>query len=512
MTKLQVAALPLQQKQGRVWIQRTELNAYFPLSDAGMTGVNFPEAAQTVIRGQATTNRTGSNAIDVTDGDTDLAAFTIPTRVLEINNYLLGLAGEKVNVQLHTGQAGDPTQYNGANQGFAWVLARRGTGTVDILAIADNAGEGLPVGAEFPFVAVLGPLVVDWTVALARKTTVEAEAALGIFTLAERKSDDPARKTLVAQTGMIVHAAGAGVAANVYFFTDGMNSAPTVTPAAPIATIDVNVVSVAGYGDKLVNRFIVGIETQAAVAPQINYTNDLGTTWAGLVNIGAVNADEATVLHVINASRIYAAGGQAASSKLWTSADGAASWTEIDPGLAQPLRAIDVKPNGIGWIAGDSNVIARITNFDSVATITGPSGGAGDAILAVAIKGDTGTVFIGNDAGELYASQDDGQSWLTRTTSIQGFTATSINHISFDDTGQFGYMEISTASARRILRSTDGGNSWEAFSLGTGTVSNIAVNDMHVAGANAIVSAGAASGGTAVLLQALTNFDGGIQE
>ncbi len=512
MSTLQVAALPLQQKQGRVWLQRTELEPFFPLSDAGLSGSNFPEAAQTVIRGQATNTRTGSETIDVTDGDTELSTFTIPTRVLGIRNYLIGIAKEKVNVQLHTGPAGNPTQYDGADTGFAWILSRRGTGTADIMAIADNAGEGLPIGAEFPFTATLGPVVIDWTVALGRKTTVETVAAEGIFTLPEIKTDAPSRKALSGEVGMMVHVADTGVAANVYFFKNGLKTAPTVCPALPFG-INIDLKAVVGYGDKLAPRFLVAADTQAALPAQIAYTDDYGTSWTSPISVGAVNADQINQFSLVNPSRIYGAGGQAASSKVWNSADGGATWTEVDLGLAQPINSIVVMPNGKGWVGGDSNVVAQVNNFDNWTTKTGPSDGAGDAILAVAIKKSTGTVFIGNDAGELYSSDDDGTSWVTQTATIQGVVATSINHIEFDPwTGEFGFMEVTIASDRVVLRTTNGGATWLRYSLGTGGLSNIAQNDIHVAGPNHVFTCGAASGGTATILLAQSVFDGGLQK
>lgn len=512
MTTLQVAAPALVQKAGRVWLQRTELNPYFPLSDAGLSGANFPEATQTAIRGQATNTRTGSEVVDVTDGDTELAAFSIPTRLFEVRNYLIGIAKEKINVQLHTGPTGNPTQYDGAKYGFGWVLARRGTGTIDILAILDNAGEGLPVSAEFPFVPTIGPVPLDWTIALSRRTTVEVDDANGIFTIPEAKDDAPSRKALSGEVGMIVHEAGAGVPSNPYFFKDGLKTAPTVCPALPFGN-DIHLLAVTGYGDKLAPRFIVSADTQVAAFAQIAYTDDYGTSWTGPINVSTTNADQINAFSILNASKIYGAGGRAANSLVWMSADGGATWDETDVGLAQPINAISIMPNGIGWIGGPSNTIARVNNYNLWTVKTGPSDGAGDAILAVDVKKSTGTVFIGNDAGELYASDDDGASWQTLTATIQGVTATSINHIQFDPwSGELGYMEVSTAADRVILRTTDGGATWRRYSLGSGGLSNIAQNSLHVAGPNQILTCGAASGGTATILQAQTEFDGGLQK
>jgi len=504
---LQTQPIPVYQKSGRVWLQRTEGTPYYLFSNAGMTNITWPAAAPTQIRAQSTSQRQGSDTIDVTLGDKDLASFSIPTRLAATLNHLMALEGEQINVQLLTGPTGDPTTYGATQLGLGWVLAMRGAGTSDGGAIVDNAGEGVPVAFESPFSAVMGPIPIDWGVALSRISTAETEAMQDIFTLPVLKDFAPARKVVRGQVGMIVSDSAVGPAtAGIYYFDDGMRASPTAVAGDPFAA-GVGCKSVVGYGDKLESRFIVSAETQAGAAPQIAYTDDKGATWTA-VNAGAVNADEASKLWLVSASYIVAVGGQAGSSKIWISKNGAASWTEYDPGLSQPLNDVKVMGNGYGMAVGDSNTVAVAENFDNFASVTGPAGGAGDAILAVGIKPSTGTTYIGNDAGELYMTQDHGATWTDVSTSIEGVTATSINHIEFDTTGEYGFMEVSTAASRVMLRTTDGGNSWKQYQLGNAGMANIAKNGLHVAGPNHVMAVGAASGGTASIVLGETNFDG----
>lgn len=503
----QLAPIPLYQKEGRVWMQRTEGNVYFPLSQHGISSIVWPAAAPSAIRAQSNRVRAGNIVIDITLGDTELPTFSIPTRLFQTRNYLVGIAsGEFVNVQVHTGPGGSPTQYSGSKYGIGWVLCMRGTGNSDVGAVQDNAGEGVPVSYETPFTAVIGPIPIDWTMALALKTETSIYAANGIFALPSLPAEEPSRRILEGEVFFYVTDGAVAASGEVYYTKDGRIT-PMVQTAADPFGVNIHLKSVVAYGDKLSPRVIVAADTQAAAPSQIAYSDDYGATW-NIVSMGAVNADQANRLWIVDASNIYGAGGQAASSKIWRSTTGGATWTEIDPALSQPLRDICVMGNGFGIAAGDANVVTVCTDFDDFSTVTGPAAGAGDTNLAVAIKNSTGTIYMGNDAGELYKSDDRGASWTTVTTAIQGFTATAINRIKFDPSGEFGYMEITTAADRRILRTTDGGTTWTDYSLTMGGLSNIAQNDLHVIGPNHIISCGALNAAVPSLLVGQSNFDG----
>lgn len=509
---LQRAVIPLKTKQGRVYAQRRESNPYFPLENHGLTNIVWPAASLTAIRAQSTLQRTGSWMIDLVEGDTEMPTFSLPTYVQEVRNFLMSIAGEKVNIQLITGTSGAPTQYSG-DYGLGWFFARRGAATTAVGAIADNAGEGGPLTFETPFTAIMGPIPIDWTMALALKTSNAAQisAGWGVYCLPPLVDETEAKAVLPGEVGMIVGDSAVGPAlAELVYFTDGLVSTPTACAADPFAA-GRGARSVVGYGDKLNPRFIVSSETLAGTDPGISYTDDYGATWvAGTVTGGATNVDEMTKLWIIHAGRIYACGGQAGSSKVWMSIDGGATWAETDLGLAQPMNDIQVAGNGIGYAVGAANVIARVDDFDSWSTLTGPAAGAGDDLLAVAIKISTGTLFIGNDAGELYVSNDKGVTWTTETSRIQGVTATSINHIEFDPmTGEFGYMEITTATPARVkLRSTNGGVTWLPYSLGAPAGVNIATNGMHVVGPNHVLYTGALVAAVASIVLGQSQYDG----
>lgn len=505
---LQLGPLPIKTKEGRVWLQRSPLKPYTLINDGGITNIAWPAPAPTAIRSQSLLTRAGNVVIDITEGDAELPTFTIPTRLFEQRNYLIAIGGERVNVQVLTGPSGDVTQYGASKYGLAWVICMRGSATTDGLASVDNSGEGLPAGFEVPFTGVLGPIPLDWTVSLERIGITDANDVMAVTVLPYRKDPDIARRILPGEVGMFGCAAGAGVPAELYYWKDGLRTAPVATTAQPFGN-DVDISALAAYGDKANVRFIAAAASQAGAPAAAAYTDDYGASWVS-VTLGADNADVVNALAVLNASRIYGVGGQAGSSKIWMSRDGAASFTELDPGVAQPLNDISVMGNGKGLTGGNSNEVLMCTDFDNWAVGTGPSAGN---ILTVQIQPSTGIYFVGDSAGKLYASIDQGESWQDISSGIQGVAPTAINHLRFDSaTGEFGFMEVTTATDRVVLRTTDGGNTWKTYDLGNGGISNGAKNDLVCYGPNEVMVAGVASGGTGVLLRTQSNFDGGRLE
>ena len=513
---LQMAPIPLYVKQGRVWLQRTEMAEFHLLENHGISNIIWPVPAPTAIRAQSKWFRTGVWMIDVTQGDIEMPTFTIPTMLFGVRNYLMSLGLEKINVQVLTGPDGNPTQYGAANYGIGWVLATRGQGNVAAGAIFNNAGEGAPVTFETPFAAVVGPIPIDWTTDLAVKTacSTQTSAAKGVFCIQELKGESPMRRVLPGEVGMIVASSS-----QMVYFTDGLKSTPTWINPSSVPTVftgDATINTVIGYGDKFEPRFIMGGGPSVSASdPIIMYTADYGTTFT-LSNTTAsgshASGDTVNRLWFVDASKIYAVGGKAGSGVVWISRDGGATFVGYSLGTSQPARDICVCGNGIGYAVGDSNTIAKCSDFDNFSAITGPAGLAGKNITTVAVKNSTGTVLIGSSDGNVYYSQDGGVNWHDCTSSIQGYTPTAIRLIRFDQaTGEYGYMIIGTASGDIAVRTTNGGQTWENYNLGD-PASGALMYDMQVIAPNHMIACGATSSvaaNLATILLAQSNFDGG---
>ena len=507
---LQSSVVPIYQKQGRVWLQRTELNPYILLENHGLTGINWPAAAPTAIRAQSQMTRMGSRVIDVTQGDTDLPAFTIPTSVRRISNYLMSLEGERVGVQVLTGPDGDPTQYGSTKYGFGWVKAMRGSASTDALSNPTNAGDGVPATFETPFAAVMGPIPIDWSADLAKKSFPDTQSARDVFTLPVQKVEDVSRRVLAGQVGMIVCDGTSTTAANTYYFEDFLDTAPTSSTAVPVAAgttgYGVSLTGVIGYGDKRTNRFFVCAD-HCTLGARGAYTDTQGSAWISSP-LNTTSGDGARAAWIVNAGHAYACGGQSGADRVWHSVDGMATWDEYDPGENNELYDIQVMGNGVGYTVGAGNTIVKIDDWTSFTALTGPSAMNAVVAQAVGIKASTGTFFVGYADGCLYSSDDEGASWTDKSSTIQGITQTAITKIQFDETGEYGFMLLTNASGAIRLRTTDGGASWKAYSLGN-SVSTAANYGMHTIATNDALFVGAIDSTYSCVLLVNSDFAGG---
>jgi hypothetical protein len=143
------------------------------------------------------------------------------------------------------------------------------------------------------------------------------------------------------------------------------------------------------------------------------------------------------------------------------------------------------------------------SDFGSTWTVvSGAAGGAGDNNLSVLVTPD-GTVFIGNDAGELYGSYDNGDEW--HTLSVQGIAVTAIDRIV--SWGDFIIWVIATtASGSRAFRSVDGGASFRLWTLNMPT--NSGLNALAVVDPNIVFVGGEPQGGSAFISKTVSNFVG----
>jgi hypothetical protein len=134
--------------------------------------------------------------------------------------------------------------------------------------------------------------------------------------------------------------------------------------------------------------------------------------------------------------------------------------------------------------------------------LTGPTGGAGDEVFSTHMTPD-GTIFIGNNAGELYGSYDQGYSWIS--LGIQGVVPTSIDYI--DGWGDsIIWIAVNTASGGRVLRSVDGGASFRLWSLNIPT--NAGINALATVNPNVVFAGGEPQGGTAFITRTTSNIIG----
>lgn len=154
---------------------------------------------------------------------------------------------------------------------------------------------------------------------------------------------------------------------------------------------------------------------------------------------------------------------------IYFSDDPTALVTVQDPGVSgttedlQDVHFVD-ELNGVA-VGGNNAVVVTTNGGDTWSGITGPA----PAIDLNCIWMQTKLVwFIGTAGGDLYYTIDGGENWVLKA--FPGSGAGEVREIAFG-TPSVGYMAHDTAApAGRILRSIDGGYSWQVLPEAAGTM------------------------------------------
>ncbi len=165
---------------------------------------------------------------------------------------------------------------------------------------------------------------------------------------------------------------------------------------------------------------------------------------------------------------------------------------------------IDGDDNGfIAVLASTNRIVAYSPNGgQNWATTTATPGSAGTGTALEVISDQT--LIVGLSNGELYYTEDRGETW-TKINHNLGFTA--ITDIKFA-TRETGYVSGTVGSNQVVATTFDGGRTWSLSSAtnphlssvpaSTGTFRRLAVPDAGpMTSANALAIAGTATGGTA---------------
>ena len=497
---------------GRVWYQRKKFEGYSLLLPYGMTNVTDPVGALTQVREPSSAKRRTSVVADVLRGEPALPEFQIETRLAKTLNLMFGLKDCNVNFQAHLGACDRPDNYYSSEIGLHWERSHRGDMTLDRLAKIE--GDDAPIAMAVPFMAEIGPVVVDFEAEfISARNISETEAITDMAFLESECMEDCKAQEDAGENGYAVSEVMAGSPVNIanVWYTEDKGEAWAETSARPFIA-GMSISSVVAAGIKGSHRVIVANGTTQGGAPaQIAYADvtAMGTTDWVLVNVGAINGQYINELFLLDWLHVYAI---TDDGYVYQSSDGGATW-EIK--LSTAINELwDIEALGYGsragsvWVVGDTNTIYFSEDYGaSWSAITGPTDGAGDNLLALALCPD-GTVIIGNDAGEVYGSYDDGTSWVT--LAAQGVTATSITSLeAWGDT--LIWMAVTLAdTSGRVLRSTDGGATFRIWNLNMPT--NSGLSALAPIDANVAFVGGNAHGGTAFISRTKSSVLGTLSQ
>jgi hypothetical protein len=490
-------------KSGRVWVQRKKFETFKLLLPYGMTNINDPVGALNAIREPSAVKRGVSVIADIIHGEPGLPGFTIETRLQRTLNYLFGMKDCNSQFQAHLGTCDRPDNYYAADMILHWERAHRGDLTIDRLSQIE--GDDAAVQTNVPFVAEVGPVIIDAKVEfLSARTILETEAVRAMAFLSSECLEDCLAQEDAGENGYLVTEALGGSPtniANVWYTEDGGETWANTSAKPLTGGLDISDIIVSGT--KASHRIIVSCgTTQVSGHAQVAYADvtAMGVTPWVTVDVGVVDGQYINALFMLDWNHVYAV---TDDGYVYISDDGGATWAIAMSTAGAAFFDIDGLSNGIVIAVGEANMLYLSKDFGVTwDLLTGPAAGAGDDVLSVHMTPD-GTIFIGNDAGELYGSYDLGYSWTA--LGVQGVTPTAIDAI--DVWGDsIIWIAVDTAAGGRVLRSMDGGASFRLWSLNIPT--NAGINCLATVDPNVVFAGGEPQGGTAFITRTTSNIIG----
>jgi photosystem II stability/assembly factor-like uncharacterized protein len=264
-------------------------------------------------------------------------------------------------------------------------------------------------------------------------------------------------------------------------------TSPFVAPQTMASIICVQI-------DQDTERLIVACGTADAAGLRIAYSDNGGTTWTTVV-VDASATDYAThcgSLFALDYRHIWLCTYEA---DVWFSSDGGLTWTDQNapaPAASESLNYIHFANESYGWAVGGFRTtptglfIQTVDGGEHWALATAePKVERGNAVAVL----DANNVWVGLDDGTLYYTQNWGTTWAQR---VLPSVLTNISDVQFLD--QYigfvsGYKAGAGNGVGTIMRTFDGGYTWEEYNLATefdAAVEFMGVNAMHICHANEV--------------------------
>jgi len=201
------------------------------------------------------------------------------------------------------------------------------------------------------------------------------------------------------------------------------------------------------------------------------YSWDAGDTWNEVTTPTKMIND----VTMLGATKIWFA---AQDGYIYYSSNRGQTITTQDAGVAtsQSLNSIDAANSLIVYAVGDNNAFVRTANGGTAWTaVTGPAVGIfpNDLYVVKAVP-NTDIVYVGDEQGNLYRSEDNGDTWATvyaaTTDTAGGIADIAIPHcdvVVFVANNQDPYFYANPTGV--FYESVDGGNIWQSIEMPANT-------------------------------------------
>jgi photosystem II stability/assembly factor-like uncharacterized protein len=326
-----------------------------------------------------------------------------------------------------------------------------------------------------------------------RKTTTEVNAVNDIATCTDQEcAGDCGDGSALCDTLVAVCDPTVGATANVLRSVNG-GATWAATAADPFAINEVIHSVVCLKISTTQTRILCIRNADAADNAEVAYSDDAGATWAlgDITTPNNTGANWGGALFALDAYHIWAV---LDDGYIAFSSDAGATWVVQDAGLTtvSDLHAVHFVDVNVGFCVGAGDDILRtLDGGDTWAQVTA-TGGAGVIWSVWAI--DRYNVWVGDSAGNIYYSGDSGTTWTQRA--FIGDGAGVIGDIKFAN-DLMGFI-IGTSASDQLLRTIDGGYTWQTIT----TPTNSGLNQLVICGQNSLFAVGEPNGGTGVIVKA----------
>jgi hypothetical protein len=328
-----------------------------------------------------------------------------------------------------------------------------------------------------------------------RLSTAEDQVLRDVYSCSQQKCADACGEaSRECDTLYAVAEADAGVTANV--LRSGTTAWAALT-ADPFGNKE-NIMAIACFAiDADTTRILVARGSVAANPAGVAYSDDDGATWT-TVEVGSVNGQAALGGGSLLALDMHHVWLVTSGGYVYFSDDGGEGWTVQDGGIAaggDDLYAISAADEDVLMAVGESGTV--IMTRDGGETWSSATSAGGNNLVAVTYN-PYGIWFAGSSTGKLYFSNDDGETWYERT-GWPGSSSGNITDIAFVNE-VVGFMTHNvTAGTGYVLRTPDGGYTWERIAAAENAVSLYA---LHACNENLVYAVGdIAADGYATILK-----------
>ena len=487
----------LTSRNGALWIQPngpSPLNPVYLLGCHDLGDLEAPEGDISPLR-CFLTDGTGWKLIGETTAPPDMPSTSIDTLLFRQRDWLEKLGPCAFSLYALARDCGDASVFSNYVRGEILTNARKTSRTYSGLVKREEDVE-----------MTLSVPIKGWEVLDVDDLHADLVAHVGILDQndvianPEQRCQGDCGDTLnVGQDVFTVEDASVAAAANVFeSFNEGVTFAAGTTD--PLAV---------GIANSLaaITRFIVGKNTvrllvsqlaPAAAQGHVLYSDDYGATAWTSVNIGGAAAGHGATrgggLFALDQFHIWLA---SAAGYIYKSTNAGVTWTAVDSAGVTAGAYTQVHfSNTVDGVAVAAAGIVAITHDGGDSWQAATVIGAGAAGNLTCQRFDQNRILVGDDAGKLWYSDDDGTTW-TQITNFVGTGVGDVMDLHIVNDHVIWMITNSAAPVGTIHHTINGGYNWTAVD----TPTNVGLNAIWAANEHLAYVVGEDNAGVSVTIK-----------